>query len=136
MGIDVFMNSNLTKKIAVLSIVLAVIHFVGETVWHFKFGQFLPMLIVDYIAVSLLIFGGYHTLKSEKAIGLLCGAWGFEFCLNYRALFLRVEKIISGVGADDPAIGATAYLLMALLSVSIIMFSITMYLCISENKDT
>ena len=127
------MKSNLTIRIAVLSIIFAVLHFIGETIWHFKFGQFLPMLIVDYIAVSLLIFGAYQTIKSECAVGLLCGAWGFEFCLNYRALFWRVEQLLSGVGADDPAIGATAYLLAALLIISIIMFGITIYLCIPKK---
>ena len=122
-------------KVAILSISLALLHFVGETIWHFKFGQFLPMLIVDYIAVSLLIYGGIKTLKSNKAIGLLCGAWGFEFCLNYRTLFGRVDKLLSGVGHGNPAVDTTAYVLAILLIGSIVMFLTTIYLTSRNAKN-
>jgi len=115
------------RQIAILSILFAIIHFVGETFWYFKFGQFLPMLIVDYIAVSLLLYGGIKTLDNPKYVGLLCGAWGFEFCLNYRALFNRMDKLFSGVGHGDPAIDTTAYVLICLMVVSIAMFVLSIY---------
>lgn len=115
-------------KFAKLSILFASIHFLGETLWHFKFGQFLPMLIVDYIAVGLLVYGGLATLKSSRTVGLLCGAWGFEFCLNYRTLFHRVGTLMSGEGHGNPAIDTTAYVLAALLIVSFLMFALSIYL--------
>jgi hypothetical protein len=130
------MKQSFERKVAILSIVFAGLHFVAETLWHFKFGQFLPMLIVDYIAVSLLLYGGFQTLKSNSAIGLLCGAWGFEFCLNYRALFNRVDKLLSGIGNGNHAIGTTAYILAVLLIVSISMFLMTMYLTNRNAKNT
>lgn len=122
------MKKTFETKFALLSIVFAIIHFTGETVWHFQFGQFLPMLIVDYIAVSLLLFGGIRTLRTNKAIGLLCGAWGFEFCLNYRALFNRVEKLMLGQGIGDPAVDVTAYILAGLLLISLTAFATALYL--------
>jgi len=85
------------------------------------------MLIVDYIAISLLVYGGIKTLDNPKYVGLLCGAWGFEFCLNYRALFNRMDKLFSGVGHGDPAIDTTAYVLICLMVVSIAMFVLSIY---------
>ena len=127
------MKHSFERKVAIVSIFLAVLHFLGETLWHVKFGQPLSMLIVDYIGVSLLLYGGFLTLRSDQAIGLLCGAWGFEFCLNYRALFNRVEKLQLGIGHENHAIGTTAYVLAAVLIISASMFLITMYLV---NKNT
>lgn len=120
--------SSLHRKLAILSIMGAALHFIGETLWHFKFGQFLPMLIVDYIAISLLVYGGIRVLQSDQAIGLLCGAWGFTFCLNYRSLFGRVDKILDGSGVGNPAIDTTAYVLAVLLIASFIFFVLTLYL--------
>ena len=37
---------------------MAVVHFVGETYYHFSYGQSVPGLMLDYIAVSLLLLGG------------------------------------------------------------------------------
>ena len=124
------------RKFAIFSIVFAALHFLGETVWHFKFGQFLPMLIVDYIAVSLLVYGGVKTIGGANYIGLLCGAWGFEFCLNYRTLFGRVDKLMSGVGHGNPAIDTTAYVLAVLLVGSVIMFLISIFLTNKNAKNT
>ena len=124
------------RKFAICSIVFALIHFVGETVWHLKFGQFLPMLIVDYIAVSLLVYGGVKTIHSQRSVGLLCGAWGFEFCLNYRTLFGRVDKLMSGVGHGDPAVDTTAYVLAVLLIGSVVMFLASIYLTNKNAKNT
>ena len=130
------MKQSIETKIAITSIFFAVLHFVAETLWHFKFGQPLSMLIVDYIGVSLLLYGGFQTLKSHKAVGLLCGAWGFEFCLNYRALFNRIENLRLGIGHENPAIGTTAYVLALVLIISISMFLITIYLTNKNAKST
>lgn len=116
------------QKAAYFSIAAAIIHFIGETLWHLKFGQFLPMLIVDYIAIGLLLYGGILSLRSDKAVGLLCGAWGFTFCLNYRSLFNRVYKIMYGELEQGRAIESTAYVLAGLLVVSLAMFVITLRL--------
>lgn len=124
----------MARKVAILSIIFALIHFIGETFWHVQYGQFLPMLIVDYIAVSLLLYGGIKTLENHHSIGLLCGAWGFEFCLNYRALFGRVGDLVTGEGYGNPAVDITAYVLAGLMLVSIAMFFSTIYLCNRQAK--
>jgi len=115
------------RWLAVFSIASAAIHFFGETWVHLKFGQFLPMLIVDYIAISLLLFGGVRSLQTGAGAGLLCGAWGFTFCLNYRALFWRVEVILEGRGT--PVLETMTQVLAVLLVVSMVVFLITLALC-------
>ena len=114
------------RTFAIVSLVTAVIHFIGETWWHIAFGQFLPMLIVDYIAVSLLLVSGSIYLRQSNSFGLLCGAWGFEFCLNYRALFSRVHTLLEGGGST--ALEAETYFLGTALVYSALMFLVSMYL--------
>jgi hypothetical protein len=115
------------RRLALFSIVAAIVHFVGETWVHFAFGQFLPMLIVDYIAISLLVFGGVRSLQTGNAAGLLCGAWGFTFCLNYRALFWRVERLLEGGGT--PVLETMTQVLAVLLVISMAAFLISLALC-------
>ena len=123
-----YSTSGFSRKLAILSLIAAGLHFLGETFWYFKFGQFLPMLIVDYIAISLLIFGAVRVLQTPNAIGLLCGAWGFTFCLNYRSLFWRVERIMYGDEAAVASVGNTAHVLAVLLCISFLAFAVSLYL--------
>lgn len=120
------------RRLALFSIVAAIVHFVGETWVHFAFGQFLPMLIVDYIAISLLLFGGIRSLQTGRAAGLLCGAWGFTFCLNYRALFWRVERLLEGGGT--PVLETMTQVLAVLLVISMVAFLISLALCNPKGR--
>lgn len=121
------MNPGFARQFAVVSLVAAVIHFVGETWWHLKFGQFLPMLIVDYIAISLLLLGSITYLRTGRSLGWLCGAWGFSLCLAYRAFFWRVDVLMQGGGSEEMQI--TTYVLGGTLVFAAIMFLISMVLC-------
>ncbi len=116
----------LEHRLALFSLAAAVLHFIGETWFHVRFGQFLPMLIVDYIAIGLLLFAGTRSLQTGGAAGLLCGAWGFTFCLNYRALFWRVEAILQG--EQIPGLETTASILAVLFVVSMGAFLLTLFL--------
>ena len=114
------------KLIAIASIVLAIMHFIIETIWHFKVGQFLPMLIVDYIAISLLLYAGWRSIQTGQGAGLLCGAWGFTFCLNYRSLFWRVDEFLQG----NASAGVTGemYFLSFCFVITGSLFASTLYL--------
>ena len=86
--------------LAWFSLVGAFVHFVLETLYHVTFGQFLPLLIVDYIAVGLLVYAGVLSLRvrPSSASGLLAGAWGFAACLAYIACFVFLERYLQGQG--------------------------------------
>jgi len=123
----------LERRLAWFSIVSAVVHFIGETWVHVAFGQFLPMLIVDYIAITLLLFGGVRSLQTGRGAGLLCGAWGFTFCLNYRALFWRVEVLLDEGGS--PELETMTRVLAGLFLVSMASFLVSLYLCAPRRGD-
>ena len=86
--------------LAWFSLAGAFVHFVLETLYHVTYGQFLPFLLVDYIAVGLLVYAGVLSLRTRpaSAAGLLAGAWGFAACLAYIACFVFVERYLQGEG--------------------------------------
>ena len=90
----------LETGLAWFSLVGAFVHFVLETLYHVAYGQFLPLLLVDYIAVGLLVYAGVLSLKVRpaSASGLLAGAWGFAACLAYVACFVFLERYLQGQG--------------------------------------
>jgi len=126
--------SNSIRTFIWFSVLTAILHFVWESWFHIKWGQFLPMLIVDYIAISLLLLGAFGFLKWGWGPGLLCGAWGFEFCLNYRTFFVRVNAIIEGNASE--ATTYTAYALGGLLSFSALAFLLSALICIRQFKQS
>ena len=109
------------------SIAFAVLHFTGELVYHFRFGQPLPGLIVDFIAVSQLVLGAWLSLARSWSAGVLCGAWGFEFCLTYRSFFWRVVEIQEGTASVVTT--NTAYVLGGLLVFAAGSFLYSVWLC-------
>ena len=76
-----------------LSILFGIIYFIYETWYHVLYDQSNLALTADYVSVILLLTAGIVNLKSKKGIGLLCGAWGYTFCIMYRAFIWRVEAI-------------------------------------------
>ncbi|MEM1262520.1 MAG: hypothetical protein AAGH76_08990 [Pseudomonadota bacterium] len=120
------------RRFAMFSLVMAFLHFALETAVHVKWGQFLPMLIVDYIAVALVVGGAMGLLRWNWGPGLLCGAWGFEFCLNYRTFFSRMPSILEGTANDVTLY--TAYVLGTLLFLSIPVFTYSVVLCVRHHR--
>ena len=78
----------------------ALVHFTLETLFTIKFGQTIAGYLPDLIAVALLITAGYLTIKDSNAIGILCGAWGFAFCLHYRSWAWRFDDVIDGTATE------------------------------------
>lgn len=78
------MSVTVKSRFAYASIGLAIVHFVLETAYTIFVGQSFLGYLPDCIADMLLLVGAYMLLKNPKATGILCGAWGFTFCLHYR----------------------------------------------------
>ena len=83
----------MNKLLSWLAIVFSLIYFIYETWYHISYDQSTLALTVDYISVFLLFTAGIVNLKSKNGIGLLCGAWGYTFCIMYRAYIWRMEAI-------------------------------------------
>ncbi len=60
--------------------------FVGQS-----FLGYLPDCIADVVIGRRLYF-----LKHQNATGMICGAWGFTFCLHYRTWAWRFEDYMVG----------------------------------------
>jgi len=43
--------------------------------------------------VFLLLFAGITNLRLKRGIALLCGAWGYAFCIMYRAFIWRMDSL-------------------------------------------
>ena len=78
-------------------------------------------LIADYMAIFLLLFAGSVHLKTSKGIGLLSGAWGYTFCIMYRAFAWRMDAY----NLEDYE-WVELYKIMAGLFVSFIAFVLTL----------
>ena len=127
-------NEKFIGCFALWSIGIACLHFALETLFTLRFGQAFVGLLPDYIAVALLIWGGLQVRKNIGALGLLCGAWGFTFCLHYRAWAWRFEEVM--MGSATPLVETTMYVLTYTAPISIISFIITLMLCIPLPTGT
>ena len=118
-------------KFSIFTIFIALIHFTFETLFTIKFGQSIVGYLPDLIAVALLIIAGYLTIKDSSAIGILCGAWGFAFCLHYRSWAWRFNDVIDGTATQ--LVETTMYVLAFTMPISIISFIITLIFCLPKN---
>ena len=124
-------KNQLTNTFAIFTIVTAVIHFVLETLYTIEFGQNWAGILPDYIAVCLMFLGGISVLKNIKMVGILCGAWGFTFCLNYRAWAWRYYE--SSLGTSSSLVEDTMNVLLYTMFISVIAFVISLMLCYKIN---
>lgn len=110
-----------------LTIFLACVHFILETLHTIVFGQSFLGLLPDYIAVGLMIGGGFAAMRNYDARGILCGAWGFAFCLHYRSWAWLYEAVLHGTATSVNEI--TMYVLGVTLFISALSFLISLILC-------
>ena len=120
-------------KFSIFTIFIALVHFTLETLFTIKFGQTFTGYLPDLIAVALLITGGYLTIKDSNAIGLLCGAWGFAFCLHYRSWAWRFNDVIDATATE--LVETTMYVLAFTMPISIISFILTLIMCLPKNRN-
>jgi len=119
-------------RFSIFTIFIALIHFSLETLYTLRFGQTIVGYLPDLIAVALLITGGYLTIKDSSAIGILCGAWGFAFCLHYRSWAWRFDDVINGTATE--LVQITMHVLAFTMPISIVSFIITLILCLPKNR--
>ena len=81
------------KLLSWVAIIFGLVYFFYETWYHISYDQSNIALSADYTSIFLLIFAGVTNLRSKQGIGLLCGAWGYTFCIMYRAFIWRMEAI-------------------------------------------
>ena len=126
-------SSGFVRKFSIFTIFMAGVHFILENLHTLVFGQSFWGLLPDYIAVALMITGGLMVLKDPRVIGILCGAWGFAFCLHYRSWAWRFEEMLEG--ASTQVNDTTMYVLLFTMPISIIGFAVSLLLCLAERSE-
>jgi len=108
--------------LAVLTLVLTLTHFVLETAYHFKYGQPLQALIVDYIWNALAIFAAVISLKirPKSAAGLLAASWAFALGFGWRSVFGRLALTDADRAAGNGEPVYITYVLVAALCLIVI----------------
>lgn len=111
--------------LAVFTLVAALVHFAGETWFHFKWGQPLQALIVDYICNALMLLGGIRSLlvRPGSAAGLLAAGWAYALGFGWRSVFGRLELLESGTAASngEPVAVIVQILIVALAIVAVVL---------------
>ena len=112
--------STINKGFAYFSLGFAIFHLTEETATYIMYGAYFPMLIVDYIAIATLFLGSFLHLRRGWHMGVLCGGWGFEACLLYRAYFSRLsgamETSTSGADAVTEMQGLFIFMVLVFLA--------------------
>ena len=117
---------------AIATFALALVHFVLETAYTIIVGQNFLGYLPDIIADVLLVAGAYLLLINEKSIGVLCGAWGFTFCLHYRSWAWRFEDFMAGT--LNEAQTGIMYVLASTMIISLVCFSITVMMNMPQTR--
>ena len=117
---------------AIATFALALVHFVLETAYTIIVGQHFLGYLPDFIADVLLVAGAYLLLINEKSTGVLCGAWGFTFCLHYRTWAWRFEDFMAGT-LNEVQTGLM-YVLASTMIISLVCFSITVMMNMPQTR--
>ena len=103
---------------------LAALHFVLESAYTIFVGQSFLGFLPDCIADVLLLAGAYMLLKNPQATGIICGAWGFTFCLHYRTWAWRFEDYMDGALSQVQT--GIMYVLACTMIISLFCFAISL----------
>ena len=77
---------------ACLAIAFGVFLFVGEVARNWGDWQWWPFWVVDFIAASLLIFGGQRALTTGTLRWLTSG-WGFTAAMFWMSFFSHIDNL-------------------------------------------
>ena len=109
-------STSFIKKFAWFTIIVATLYIIGEVYFMFLFEQPYLQTLADVIAVFLLYFGGIIALKNNKNLEILCGAWGFNFCINYQTWVWRYYAKLNGTSDGNTDTVASILLFLLIFS--------------------
>jgi len=125
-----FKSAAFKRNFAAASILFAAVHFSGEIFYTLRYGQTFLGLFPDLVADTLLAVGSYLLLTDRQSTGVICGAWGFTFCLHYRAWAWRAEGLsMDTLGEAEQAV---MVLLAATMVSSFFCFFITLVMNVAK----
>ena len=128
----VISNQDFIRKFVIFTFCIAAVHFILEGLYTIQFGQSFLGLLPDLIADALLVAGGILVLRNTNAVGILCGSWGFTFCLHYRTWAWRFEAVLDGSATTVDEV--TMYILASSMIISIVCFVLSLLMCLPKDE--
>ena len=125
-------SAKFKRYFAIVTLALAFAHFVMERAYTVIVGQHFLGYLPDCIADVLLVAGAWLLIKNEHSTGVLCGAWGFTFCLHYRTWARRFEDFMA-VTLNEVQTGIM-YVLASTMIFSLVCFSISTMMNIRPTR--
>ena len=128
---EMVFSTRFKRNFAFVSCALAALHFVLEATYTIFVGQSFLGYLPDYIADVLLLAGACVLLKHPHATGVICGAWGFTFCLHYRTWAWRFEEHMAG--ALNEVQTGIMYVLASTMIISLLCFAVSVMMNMPKN---
>ena len=124
--------------LAILTLALTLLHFVLETMYHFKYGQPLQALIVDYIWNALAIFAAIVSLRirPKSAAGLLAASWAFALGFGWRSVFGRLALTDTERAAGNGEPLYITYVLIGALCLVAVFLIWSLWLAYRQSKHS
>lgn len=94
----------LIKILAVWAIISGALLFAGETLRNWGDWQWWPFWLVDFIAATLFIIGGYYALlpRHKRKLSLVTGAYGFSSAMTYMSFFGHLNSASQSTNGPIP----------------------------------
>lgn len=128
-----FKGAIFKRNFAIFTLLFGGVHFIAEIFYTVRYGQAFLGLFPDLMADVLLLAGSYFLLKDPRQAGVMCGAWGFMFCLHYRAWAWRAEGFSTGTLVEGEQM--VMVLLAATMMSSFLCFFITLVMNVPRNQS-
>lgn len=123
--------------LAIITLALTSLHFVLETAYHFKYGQPLQALIVDYIWNALAMFAAIASLRlrPKSAAGLLAASWAFALGFGWRSVFGRLALTDADRTAGNGEPYYITYVLVGALCLVCVFLIWSLWLAVRQAKQ-
>lgn len=131
------MRHKTETTLAVITMMATLLHFVLETAFHFKWGQPLQALIVDYIWNALAIFAAVLSLKirPHSAAGFLAASWAYALGFGWRSAFSRLERLATDTPAPNGEPSSLAYIVTGALCFVAVMLVWALFLAWQQTAN-
>lgn len=118
----------LIKILGTWAIISGFLLFAGEAVRNWGDWQWWPFWLVDFIAATLLIIGGYFALlpAHKRKLSIITGAYGFSTAMGYSSFFGHLNSLDQATNGPIPHLTLTITIgvLFALSAIFFITWSI------------
>ncbi len=122
--------------LARFSLGILLIYFPVETWVSLPYGLAHPMYLVDFIAMCLLAFGGWHSLRArpQRAPGPLCAAWAWTAANGWRGSAWRWIDFLDNDGKQLDHGVAELWVVSVASALALVCFGLSLVLVVRRSS--